>query len=137
MGPSPRPDPADELLALELALARRDLGALPRDLEAVLDPGFVEFGQSGRRWDRDGMIEALAASPPAAHLRFEDFRVDRLADDVALVTYRIVGPTPTALRGSLRSSIWLRSEGGWRLRFHQGTAQPDPGAAAGGPTSDA
>ncbi len=39
------------------------------------------------------------------------------ADDVVLLTFRIVGEVDR-----LRSSVWVRdSHLGWRLRFHQGT----------------
>jgi hypothetical protein len=125
MGPSPRPDPTTELLALELALARRDIAALPGGLEAVFDPAFVEFGQSGRRWERSEMIDALtkvASTTGTADIDIERFAVERLADGVLLATYLLVGiRSEGETQASRRSSVWLRSEAGWRLRFHQGT----------------
>ncbi len=41
----------------------------------------------------------------------------RLADDVVHVTYL----SRQGERSARRSSIWLRTGGGWRLYFHQGT----------------
>ena len=65
-GPPPEPvaSAADELLALELALARRDEPAIPGGYEAVLAPDFSEIGASGRRWSRAETLEALHAEPP-------------------------------------------------------------------------
>ena len=46
----------------------------------------------------------------------EDFAVTRLGVGVALVTYRSRDP-----RHAKRSSIWVRRDGHWLMRFHQGT----------------
>jgi glyoxylase I family protein len=52
-----------------------------------------------------------------------DFRVQRMAPDVALVTYRAhrvaIPGRPAA--DSLRSSLWRLRRGRWRMAFHQGT----------------
>jgi glyoxylase I family protein len=115
-----------------------DIAQHLRDLEqALLDPmvrsdrirvgelladDFVEFGSSGRVWTRDGILDLLAGEIPGPiHMR--DFECALLAEDVALITYRASrteASTGTEL-SSLRSSIWTKKTGGWRLRFHQGT----------------
>jgi hypothetical protein len=113
----------DELLALERGLAVRDGSGVPGGLAALIAPDFVEFGQSGRRWDGAGIVALLATAPGSAPaVTFEDFAVDRLADDVTLVTYRLSVPGQPATN---RSSVWLRRDGRWRLRFHQGTRVAD------------
>jgi hypothetical protein len=104
----------DQLLRLELALARRDPTAIEGGLEDLLDPDFREFGASGGEWTRDTVRDLLTG--PATDLAIEDFEVAELGDGVALATYRTSGP----LRVN-RSSVWIRREEGWRLRFHQGT----------------
>jgi len=98
---------------------RRD----PERLRSMLTEDFLEFGSSGRVWTRKSIIELLATeknfSPPA----IEDFHCTMLADKVALVTYRTLrddGKSGESLE-SLRSSIWTRQDGEWRMRFHQGT----------------
>jgi hypothetical protein len=52
-----------------------------------------------------------------------NFRLDLLADGVALLTYRSIkrfeSPTPPLY--SNRSSIWTRVAGQWQMFFHQGT----------------
>lgn len=86
------------------------------DVSALLHPDFVEFGASGRFWDRESVIAALR-SDPAVSGDGMDFRAQPLADNVVLLTYRINGE-----QTSLRSSVWVfELAHGWLLRFHQGT----------------
>ncbi|SNR90749.1 hypothetical protein SAMN06272737_1384 [Blastococcus mobilis] len=85
----------------------------------LLHQDFQEFGASGRVWDREAIVDALAADP-AAPGPAEAFAPVRLAEDVVLLTYRVSGEA-----GSLRSSLWVRdTAAGWQLRFHQGTRMP-------------
>jgi len=109
-------DLRDELLRLERALAERDPGALPEgvDLGSLVTDDFLEFGSSGRVWDAASVHHALASTPGPVSI--EDFAVDLVAPDVALVTYRMTDPIP-----SNRSSLWVRRDGRWVMRFHQGT----------------
>ena len=88
--------------------------------KALLADGFLEFGASGRSWDKASMRQALAGAMPTPPVDLEDFAVEVLADDVALVTYRLGPPRP-----SNRSSVWVRRDGRWQVRFHQGTLAPE------------
>ena len=81
-------------------------------LERLLHPDFAEVGRSGRWWTRADMIEALLDDPDVTG-EPQDLGVDELAYGVALVTY--------TLDGTRRSSIWIREDGRWQMRFHQGT----------------
>jgi glyoxylase I family protein len=113
-------DLRDRLLGYELALARRDPAAVDGDLIDLLTDDFLEFGQSGRVWTRETIAPLLGSSPDgsagAAAPELEAFEVTRLGEGVALVTYRALGAN--------RSSIWVRRDGRWRMRFHQGTPLP-------------
>ncbi len=107
-----------ERLLLDPAI-RADVGQVSQLLHA----NFVEFGRSGRVWDRESVLIAVAADP-AVSGPAQDFAAVRLADGVVLLTYSVTGP-----EGSRRSSIWvLDAAAGWQLRFHQGTANPAAGA---------
>ena len=116
------PATAREILALELALAGRDHAALPGGVEAILDDPFLEFGASGRRWDRDAMLEVFRAAP-TVEVVIENFAAVALTNDVVLASYQVRPEGPG--RASLRSSVWVRRLGGWRIRFHQGTPIAD------------
>ena len=87
---------------------------------AILHPGFEEIGRSGRLWGRDAIVESLADEAPSP-VALEILGTETVADGVVLVTSRA-----SDHRGaSLRSSVWLRVDGRWRLRFHQGTPESD------------
>jgi len=88
----------------------------------LLAEDFVEIGASGRVWTRDETLDLLASEefdPPV----IEEFVCRQIVEDVALVTY--CGVRTNAKTGersiTLRSSLWSKVSGAWRLRFHQGT----------------
>ena len=113
---------APTLLALELALARRDEAAIPGGYEAVLAPDFLEIGSSGRLWTRAEILESLHAEPPNASVTIESFQAADLGPDVVLASYDTHGITSGGEeRRSRRSSIWVRHDDRWQIRFHQGT----------------
>lgn len=108
------------VIELELRLLQPEVRAEPGEAEALLHPGFSEFGASGRRWGRTEMIAALAAGQPAGDepvVTTTEMTGTRLADDVVHLTY----VSQRAGRRALRSSVWLRTPAGWRVYFHQGT----------------
>jgi hypothetical protein len=117
-------EPSDTDLAavirLELELHEPDVRSDAGRLDELLDPDFVEFGASGRRWDRASIMESLLAEPVSEQgdiIEATDVAARRLAEDVVLVTYT----TQTPERRALRSSIWRRTDERWRMYFHQGT----------------
>jgi hypothetical protein len=103
---------------LELAVRRNG-----DRLREMLAEDFLEFGSSGRVWTRRTIIELLAREKGFVPPAIVDFEFRLLSGDVALVTYRTVrtdAETGEHLE-SLRSSLWTREVGKWRMRFHQGT----------------
>ncbi|MEO5966050.1 MAG: nuclear transport factor 2 family protein [Candidatus Limnocylindrales bacterium] len=121
------------LYALELAIARRDVGSIPGGYKEVLDQGFVEFGSSGRIWTRDAMLEAVSSAPMTGGISIEDFEVAEVRPDVFLALYVTVDVQSRdgARVVSRRSSLWVRHDNAFRMRFHQGTTLPgEPGHAA-------
>lgn len=111
------------LLKLEGALHLREVRASAEQLEQLLDDDFHELGVSGTVWTRAAIVDALR-DEVFSKRTMSDFRVLRMAGDVALVTYRVhreaIAERPAA--DSLRSSLWKRRQGRWRMVFHQGTA---------------
>lgn len=87
-------------------------------LAELLHPSFEEIGRSGRLWGRDALISEIADDDAAA-AKLEVLGVDRVAPETLLLTAR----TMDARGATLRSSLWVRSSGRWRLRFHQGTPE--------------
>ena len=84
----------------------------------LLHPDFEEIGRSGRLWGRDDTLQALA-DEESSTVELDVLNAEQVADGVILLTAR----TTDARGGSLRSSLWQRNGGRWRLRFHQGTPE--------------
>jgi hypothetical protein len=79
-------DAVATLRDLEESLWREETRYNPAHMVAVLAPGFLEFGLSGRRYDRDAIVTS-EIQPIGARLPLEDFSVTFVRPDVALVTY--------------------------------------------------
>jgi hypothetical protein len=114
-----------EIRALEEALHRSEIRRSKTAVGALLADGFVEFGSSGRVYQRQEMIDLLARegeTSDGARLLATDFEMRAVAEDTVLLTYRT---RRTTLRGIerqvMRSSIWQKTEAGWQMLFHQGT----------------
>lgn len=122
-------DPAthDELHRLEELLLTPEVRDDAAQLTQLLADEFIEFGSSGRVFDKAQIIASISGEG-SVQRTITDFNAVLLAPDVALVTYRLDRAEPgDAVVSSLRSSIWQRSAQGWRMRFHQGTvATPTP-----------
>ena len=89
-------------------------------MDRILASDFFEFGRSGRRWTRDECLDFGNAAEIDAKLPLEDFNVLMIDDQTALVTYVSEVMYETVLRSN-RSSLWSKTDIGWKLRFHQGT----------------
>ncbi len=96
----------------------------PEAVSELLADEFMEFGSSGKVFDKPAIIEALRNETVDVDIAVEDFAVRELAPDVALVTY--VSKPAGAERTALRSSIWKLMDGRWQMVFHQGTRIPHP-----------
>jgi hypothetical protein len=116
---------AAQIEELERSLLRPAVRASAEALERLLAPEFFEFGGSGKVYDRRQIVEALTAEPGGASLEAgaRGFEVRLLSTDVALLIYRTERSDPEggAPYDVLRSSIWKRVDGRWRLVFHQAT----------------
>src|SRR4051812_18595373 len=110
----PMADVARHLRELEEYLLRTDVRANAGLLQSLLDDEFVEFGSSGRVFDKQSITGALAEEAPWQYT-LSDFHVTALSEEVVLVTYRLT----IAEIKTLRSSLWKRMNGVWKIVFHQ------------------
>jgi hypothetical protein len=105
-------------MAGELRLLDRSVRVRPELVRELLHPDFVEFGASGRHWDAASILEVTGTDDPdLPSIEATELAGVRLAPDVVHLTY------VSADRGrrARRSSIWRRTDDGWRVWFHQGT----------------
>lgn len=110
----------DHLFELETALARRDPTGIDGPLADRIPDDFLEFGASGRTWTATEIRAMLASEERMGDAVVEDFDIVSLGPDAVLATYRMPQPHPAN-----RCSIWVRRDGRWVMRFHQGTRRPD------------
>lgn len=90
-------------------------------LNELLDDTFIEFGTSGRIYDKKIIIEKLSEEIPTDIEAF-DFIPVKISSDVVQIRFKTQRKMDDgSLTSSLRSSIWKKSDQGWRMVFHQGT----------------
>jgi hypothetical protein len=112
------------LCELEERLLQPNVRKSAKDVMDLLADEFIEFGSSGRVFDKQQIIDSLQNEPiePLPQRSIAEFKTLVLATGVVLVTYRIVkhisGEQPV---NSLRSSIWKLNNDRWKMIFHQGT----------------
>lgn len=113
-----------ELQALEVELHHPGVRCSRERLERLLHPEFFEVGRSGRSYSRDTIVSYLSSRDSQPVVSSDAFAVSELGPSVALLTYRsaYLEDGKTLVRHTLRSSVWVKTEAGWQLRYHQGTA---------------
>jgi hypothetical protein len=114
----------EDLQALEVELHQPGVRCSRERLEQLLHPEFHEIGRSGRSYNRETIVNFLAAQDSQPTVASKDFSVSELGPGVALLTYQSahVEEGEHLVNHTLRSSIWLKASTGWQLRYHQGTA---------------
>jgi hypothetical protein len=114
----------EHLRALETELHLLETRQSRDRLEQLLHPDFVEFARSGRCYSRGEVLaEFSVSSGPVEAVHAENFELAELSRGFALLTYTSAHKRSSGelYRRTLRSSLWVAVEGGWQIRFHQGT----------------
>jgi ribonuclease HI len=87
-------------------------------LEQLLHPDYVEFSSNGRLWTRAAVLEALTTRPGSvAALKVLEMGAQQVTPDTVIVT----SVAQHGIRRSVRNSVWVLHDGGWRMRLHQAT----------------
>ena len=94
----------------------------------ILSDEYREFCRFGDIYDRDHIINA-SSHDVVVTFPFDNFSAESLTDDVVLVTYENTVTTAEVVQRARRSSIWVRSDGYWKLRFQQATTLAETEAA--------
>ena len=110
------------LRALEEELLQPAVRKTASRVDALLAEDFIEFGSSGRVFDKHDIIDILRSESPARR-SLTDFRALPLGPGVVLTTYRATnyGASGEQPIHSLRSSVWRLLDGRWQVVFHQVT----------------
>jgi hypothetical protein len=87
----------------------------------MTDDAFWEIGASGRIYPRAHVIETLLEryekGPEPHDWPCRDFSIKALAENLFLLSYTLDEPE----RVTRRTTIWRRTDEGWKIVFHQGT----------------
>jgi hypothetical protein len=120
-------DLAAQLQALESELHSPATRVSREQLEKLIHPEFREVGRSGRQYTREAVIAHLAAEEAQLELVAKNYAAKTLGPGVALLTYESAhrNQDGTLCLAALRSSVWVHSESGWKLVYHQGTPAPE------------
>jgi hypothetical protein len=122
----PKTDPEllrilNELAPQEPIFHRAKFARTLSDFDRLMVADFWEFGASGRRYDREFILQKLEKVPPidaaAAGWVTSDFHCRRLAADTYLLTYTLDQDG----RRTRRGTIWRSAPEGWQIVYHQGT----------------
>jgi hypothetical protein len=114
-----------ELRALEERLLQPDFRQDRLAVSALLADDFLEYGSSGRIFDKQQILDLLQKEAPRPTALIH-FRARRLNPTLCLVTYQSAQPDDPSEPGTscLRSSLWALRQGRWQIVFHQGTRIP-------------
>jgi len=133
MEPNLVTDPAlvgilDEPVRREPIFHSPEWGTTRADFERMTLPDFWEIGASGHRYSRDYVLAELEKCYQSHSIDGQsidgqsvdtweatDSHCRRLAEDVFLLTYTLF----QAQRKTRRSTIWQRTQTGWKIVFHQ------------------
>ena len=110
----------DELKTLEDLYHAAFPDATLADFDRLVAPGFWETGATGRRYSRAFARQVLAqrpARPDPASWRTDEYHLQRVGEDVWLLTYRLHQPG----RVTRRMTLWRREKTSWQAVYHQGT----------------
>jgi hypothetical protein len=117
------PNLLETITALEISLHDPLVRSDAVQLGALLHPEFKEFGRSGASYTHADIVSRLLASEAQPKIHAQDFSVDALSSEFALLIYRSahIDETGALYRHTHRSSLWQLTDRGWQMRFHQGT----------------
>lgn len=110
----------DELKTLEDLYHAAYPDATLAEFDRLVSPDFWETGATGRRYSRAFARQVLAqrpARPDPATWQTDEHHLQRVGEDVWLLTYRLHQPG----RVTRRMTLWRREGGRWQVVYHQGT----------------
>jgi hypothetical protein len=129
-GPTPSTDPSlldtlEELKRREPIFHRPEFGITRDAFESMMHADFWEIGASGRRYSREYVLAVLEKRHQLPHKdvwETSEFHCQCLSPNIYLLTYTLI---QNNIRKTRRSTIWQRTEVGWKIMFHQGTIVED------------
>lgn len=88
-----------------------------KNLDNRIHDKFIEFGSSGKVYDKNTIIKYLNALDKDRDIKIVSFKIKEIKDNLIIANYISCKEELQALR----TSIWIRDMTDWKLYFHQGT----------------
>jgi len=109
----------EKLHELEESLWKSETRFNEEYMRTIMAKDFFEFGRSGKIYSIDELLSA-SYQEIGAKLPLKDFAIHEIDEKVVLITY-ISEVQHDEIEIGNRSSLWIKSDSGWKLKFHQGT----------------
>ena len=110
----------EQLVAREPIFHRPEWGITRAEFDRMMAPEFWEIGASGKVYDRTFVLDLLEErykTPQEETLQPSNFRIRGLVGGFYLLHYDLL----QGARKTRRTTLWQRTDEGWKIAFHQGT----------------
>lgn len=107
---------------LETSLLKPEVRSSLEKLDELLAEDFKEFGSSGSVYTKQDVLTRLPSSTNSDRYIVSDFSIKLLSPDIVMANFKtekIINDTQKVF--SLRTSLWRKENGTWKMFFHQGT----------------
>lgn len=113
-----------QLIELERSLFDPSVRSDTTRLGTLLHDEFTECGRSGNVYNRSEIMASVTGEVMDFTIWSQGFRIIPLSETTALLTYFSAREDQHGELSmhAFRSSLWLQTPQGWKLRFHQATA---------------
>jgi hypothetical protein len=93
-------------------------------VEDLLHPEFSEVAESGKRHHYSDVLSSMGNVTHSENkIHSQDYELINLQSGAMLLLYKLAILKPTGEYSSFtkRSSVWIKLEGQWKMKYHQGT----------------
>jgi hypothetical protein len=114
----------DIIIEQEIALHKVWFTTNKTVIEHLLHPEFREVSESGRSHNFNEIVSLMDNEKHCANrVHSQDYEFINLESNTILLLYKsaLLNPTGEFSSFAKRSSIWVKSNGKWQMKYHQGT----------------
>lgn len=109
----------DSIRFYETCLFSKEFCRKEDNLRRIIHEDYMEYGASGKIYHREDEWQYLLHLDADRPIEIMDFHREYIKEDVILVHYR--SKHLDKQKEALRTSVWVKTDEGWKIRFHQGT----------------
>ncbi len=108
---------------LEIELHKNEVRNDKDRLSELLHESFIEVVRYGKTNHKSDILANLPNEAISGTIWSQDYNLEVLSDDLALIMYKsaMMDQDGNLSIYTLRSSLWQKVAGSWRIRFHQWT----------------